>query len=126
MKGRSHARALAVLAAGALTVGFSATAATATTTATTTTTATATTATAAAAHPAGCALGPDHSIRHVIYIQFDNVHFRRDDPNVPSDLEQMPNLLRFITGHGTLISHEHTPLIAHTADDIVTSESGLY
>ncbi len=45
---------------------------------------------------------------------------------MPSDLEQMPNLLRFITGHGTLISHEHTPLIAHTADDIVTSESGLY
>jgi hypothetical protein len=27
---------------------------------------------------------------------------------------------------GTLISHEHTPLIAHTADDIVTSETGLY
>src|SRR6202035_4079304 len=109
MKGRSHARALAVLAAGALTVGFSATAATATTTATATATATTTTATATtttAGHPAGCALGPDHSIRHVIYIQFDNVHFRRDDPNVPSDLEQMPNLLRFITGHGTLISHE--------------------
>jgi hypothetical protein len=38
----------------------------------------------------------------------------------------MPNLLNFITGDGTLISHEHTPLIAHTADDIVTSESGLY
>ena len=45
---------------------------------------------------------------------------------MPSDLEQMPNLLSFITGHGTLISHEHTPLIAHTADDIVTSETGLY
>jgi hypothetical protein len=38
----------------------------------------------------------------------------------------MPNLLNFITGQGTLITHEHTPLIAHTADDIVTSESGLY
>ena len=25
-----------------------------------------------------------------------------------------------------MITHEHTPLIAHTADDIVTSESGLY
>ncbi len=65
-------------------------------------------------------------IKHVIYLQFDNVHYTRDNPNVPSDLEQMPNLLRFITGNGTLISHEHTPLIAHTADDIVTSESGLY
>jgi hypothetical protein len=66
------------------------------------------------------------SIKHVIYIQFDNVHYGRDNPNVPSDLQQMPNLLNFITGNGTLISHEHTPLIAHTADDIVTSETGLY
>jgi hypothetical protein len=32
---------------------------------------------APAGHQADCALGPDHSIRHVIYIQFDNVHFRR-------------------------------------------------
>src|SRR5487761_1881912 len=29
-------------------------------------------------------------------------------------------------GSGTLITHEHTPLIAHTANDIVTSETGLY
>jgi hypothetical protein len=73
-----------------------------------------------------CSLGPTGSIKHVIYIQFDNVHYNRDNPGVPSDLQQMPNLLRFITGQGTLITHEHTPLIAHTADDIVTSESGLY
>ena len=66
------------------------------------------------------------SVKHVIYLQFDNVHYTRDNPNVPSDLEQMPNLLSFITGSGTLLSQEHTPLIAHTADDIVTSESGLY
>jgi hypothetical protein len=45
---------------------------------------------------------------------------------VPSDLQQMPNLLNFLTGSGTLITHEHTPLIAHTANDIVTSETGLY
>jgi hypothetical protein len=75
---------------------------------------------------ASCTLGPSGSIKHVINIQFDNVHFTRDNPNVPSDLQQMPNLLKFISGNGTLISHEHTPLIAHTADDIVTSESGLY
>src|SRR5271170_3113566 len=74
-----------------------------------------------------CALGANGtSVKHVIYIQFDNVHYARDNPNVPSDLEQIPNLLNFITGNGTLISHEHTPLIAHTADDIVTSETGLY
>jgi hypothetical protein len=81
--------------------------------------------TRAAAGP-GCVLGPSGSVKHVIYLQFDNTHYTRDNPNVPSDLEQMPNLLKFITGHGTLITHEHTPLIAHTADDIVTSESGLY
>jgi hypothetical protein len=74
-----------------------------------------------------CVLGSNgSSIKHVIYIQFDNVHYTRDQPNVPSDLQQMPNLLNFITGNGTLISHEHTPLIAYTADDIVTSETGLY
>ena len=65
-------------------------------------------------------------VQHVINIVFDNVHFTRDDPNVPSDLEQMPNLLNFITGNGTLISHQHTPLISHTGDDIVTQLTGLY
>jgi hypothetical protein len=79
-----------------------------------------------AAPAASCVLGPHGSIKHVIYLQFDNTHYTRDDPNVPSDLQQMPNLLHFLTGNGTLITHEHTPLIAHTADDIVTSESGLY
>jgi hypothetical protein len=77
--------------------------------------------------PASCVLGnAAGAISHVIYIQFDNVHYTRDNPNVRSDLEQMPNLLHFMTGNGTLITHEHTPLIAHTANDIVTSESGLY
>src|SRR5580704_9802416 len=81
----------------------------------------------AAPATATCTLGANGaSVKHVIYIQFDNVHYTRDNPNVPSDLQQMPNLLSFITSNGTLISHEHTPLIAHTADDIVTSETGLY
>jgi hypothetical protein len=76
---------------------------------------------------ASCALGASGSaVKHVIYIQFDNVHYTRDQPGVPSDLQQMPNLLNFITGNGTMVSHEHTPLIAHTADDVVTSETGLY
>jgi hypothetical protein len=65
-------------------------------------------------------------IQHVINIVFDNVHLTRDDPNVPSDLEQMPNLLDFIEGNGTMISHQHTPLISHTGDDIVTQLTGLY
>ena len=73
-----------------------------------------------------CSLGRHGTIQHVIYLQFDNTHYTRDNPNVPSDLQLMPNLLNFITGNGTLVTHEHTPLIAHTADDSVTSESGLY
>lgn len=75
---------------------------------------------------AGCTLGMGGKIRHVIYMMFDNTHYTRDNPNVPSDLQQMPNLLNFLTGNGTVITHEHTPLIAHTADDSVTLESGLY
>ncbi len=65
-------------------------------------------------------------IKHVIYIQFDNVHFTRDNPNVPSDLEQMPHLLNFFTNNGTFSSNHHTPLISHTADDIITSLTGVY
>jgi hypothetical protein len=118
-------RFLAVLAAGLLALGVSASTAVAQPTAR-----------AGRAAPGGqpaasCAVGrsaatSSAAIRHVIYIQFDNTHYMRDNPNVPSDLEQMPNLLNFLTGNGTLITHEHTPLIAHTADDIVTSETGLY
>src|SRR5215471_2978563 len=60
----------------------------------------------------GCHLG--NGIQHVIDLTFDNVHFFRDNPNVPSDLELMPNLLHFFENNGTLLSNNHTPLIAHT------------
>lgn len=77
------------------------------------------------AHAASaCQLG--NGVQHVIYIQFDNTHFARDNQNVPSDLEQMPNLLNFIENNGTLLSNHHTPLIAHTATDILTSLTGVY
>jgi len=71
-----------------------------------------------------CRLADD--VRHVIFVQFDNTHFTRDTPNVPSDLEQMPHLLNFLENQGTLLANHHTPLIAHTATDILTSLSGLY
>ncbi len=71
-----------------------------------------------------CHLG--HGIQHVVQITFDNVHFFRDNPNVPSDLEQLPNLLDFFEDNGTFLSNNHTPLIAHTADDILTTYTGLY
>jgi hypothetical protein len=81
---------------------------------------------ASAAAPT-CALNsPSGAIQHLIYVQFDNVHFTRDNPNVPSDLEQMPNLLNFLTANGSLHTNHHTPLIAHTSDDIITSLTGVY
>ncbi|HKT05399.1 MAG TPA: hypothetical protein VJT31_38265 [Rugosimonospora sp.] len=74
-----------------------------------------------------CRLDPAHGqVKHVIYLQFDNVHFTRDNPNVPSDLEQMPHLLSFLTNNGTLDVSHHTPLIAHTGNDILTSITGVY
>jgi hypothetical protein len=69
---------------------------------------------------------PSGKIKHVVYVEFDNVHFTRDNPNVPSDLEQMPNLLNFITQHGTLDAGDHAVLISHTAADILTTQIGLY
>jgi hypothetical protein len=66
------------------------------------------------------------NIKHVIYIQFDNTHLTRDHANVPSDLEQMPHLLNFIEGNGVMMTSHHTPLISHTATDILTSLTGVY
>src|SRR6476660_8304947 len=81
--------------------------------------------TAAAAPPAStCQLG--NGVKHVVTLVFDNVHYFRDNPNVPSDLEQIPNLLNFFTSHGTFLSNNHTPLIAHTGDNILTTLTGLY
>ncbi len=74
-----------------------------------------------------CELNSAHgNIQHVIEIQFDNTHFTRDNPNVPSDLEQMPHLLNFIENNGVLLTNHHTPLISHTATDILTTLTGVY
>ena len=69
---------------------------------------------------------PKGGVKHVIYVQFDNTHFRRDNPNVPSDLEQMPHLLNFIHDNGVLMANDHTVLISHTATGILTSLTGVY
>jgi hypothetical protein len=67
----------------------------------------ATGAAAKAAKPAAagtsCHLG--HGIKHVVTLMFDNVHYFRDNPNVPSDLELMPNLLNFFKDNGTFLSN---------------------
>ena len=75
----------------------------------------------------GCSLGANGSpIKHVIYLQFDNVHYRRDAAGVPSDLEQMPHLLHFLQDNGTLFTNDHTILISHTAGGILSSLTGEY
>ncbi len=74
--------------------------------------------------PPSCKL--DNGVKHVVYTIFDNVHFQRDNPNVPSDLEQMPHLLNFIRGNGTLMTNDHTVLISHTGNGILTDLSGMY
>src|SRR5947207_7155185 len=75
----------------------------------------------------GCQLNsPNAQIKHVVYLQFDNTHLLRDNPNVPSDLEQMPHLLNFIRGNGTFLTNDHTALISHTATGILTSLTGVY
>jgi hypothetical protein len=89
---------------------------------------------AAPASPAagGCQLNSGHGqIQHVVTIIFDNTHFQRDPARdgsalVPSDLEQMPHLLNFLTNNGVLLSNHHTQLISHTSDDIITILTGVY
>src|SRR5882762_658157 len=71
-----------------------------------------------------CELGD--GVKHVVNVVFDNTHFTRDIPNVPSDLEQMPSLLNFMKSQGTLLTNQHTPLISHTGTDILTSLTGVY
>lgn len=68
----------------------------------------------------------DNEIEHIVYIQFDNVHLRRDNPNVPSDLEQTPNLLNFLEDRGTLFTNHYTSLISHTSVGILTALTGVY
>ncbi|MFL5258727.1 MAG: hypothetical protein ACJ8AS_03170 [Hyphomicrobiales bacterium] len=76
---------------------------------------------------AACKLNSaEGKIKRVIYLTFDNVHLRRDDPNVPSDLEQMPTLLNFLLDNGTVSGNHHTALISHTATGILTALTGLY
>jgi hypothetical protein len=83
--------------------------------------------TGATAAASGCTLNSAKSaIKHVIYLQFDNTHYMRDNPSVASDLEQMPHLLNFMQSNGTLFTNDHTILISHTAGGILSTQTGLY
>src|SRR5262245_42544447 len=73
-----------------------------------------------------CVLGQDGQIQHVVKLVVDNTHYIRDNPDVASDLEQMPHLLDFLKNKGTLFTNDHTILISHTAGGILSSLTGLY
>jgi len=82
---------------------------------------------AGAAGQPGCRLSSAGGrIQHVVYLVFDNVHLTRDNPAVPSDLEQMPHLRDFIEGNGVMFGNNHTQLIAHTATGILDGFTGVY
>ncbi len=92
-----------------------------------TTTALGVTLASAGAANAACGLNSEGGkIKHVVHISFDNVHLRRDNPNVPSDLEQIPSLMNFLADNGVLSGNHHTVLISHTADDILAGLTGVY
>src|SRR5882724_11380671 len=67
-----------------------------------------------------------NGIKQIVYLQFDNTHLKRDNPNVPSDLEQMPTLYDFLKSNGILGSNHHTVLISHTAAGIISTLTGVY
>lgn len=56
--------------------------------------------------------------KRLVYIQFDNTSY--------SDVRQMPHVLGFLTGYGTIYTNDHTVLISHTATGIVSTLTGLY
>ena len=65
-------------------------------------------------------------IQHLIFIQFGSLHFLRDNPNVPSDLEQMPHLLAFLERNGALLTNHHAAVSSSNSDASLTSLTGLY
>jgi hypothetical protein len=66
-----------------------------------------------------------NGIKHVVQIEFDNVHLTRDNPNVPSDLEQMPALYNFLKNNGVVLANTHDVLV-HTATNFISTMTGLY
>ncbi|AUC96279.1 hypothetical protein CWS35_20035 [Bradyrhizobium sp. SK17] len=66
------------------------------------------------------------TITRVVHIQLDNVHLRRDNPNVPSDLEQMPHLRSFLQRDGIIASNHQTSPLAQRAPDTLTILTGLF
>src|SRR5437879_13366224 len=53
---------------------------------------------------------PMGAIQHVIYVQFDNTHFRRANADVPSDPAQLPHMINSIMVNGVLSTSDQAVL----------------
>ncbi len=65
-------------------------------------------------------------VRHLIFVELHDTHLRRDDPNTPSDLEQLPHLLSFLRDNGALLVNHHTALPSEATTGVLTSLTGVY
>jgi hypothetical protein len=66
-----------------------------------------------------------NGIKHVVQIQFDNLDWLPGEPNVASDLQQLPHLRDFLTKNGVLLTNTHDVLV-HTATNFIANQTGLY
>jgi len=64
------------------------------------------------------------AIQHIIYVQFDNTHFRRDNPNVPR-ISADASLAQLHYGNGVLM-RTTTPCDLAYRDGYLTSAHGVY
>ena len=73
-----------------------------------------------------CVLGNGAGrIKHVIYIQFDNIHLQPRQPKRRLRSGQMPHLLNFMKGNGTLFTNIHDPDLAHGRRDPSAADGPL-
>ncbi len=76
---------------------------------------------------ATCALDSARGdIQRVIYVQFDDAHFRRDNPERALRPRADARAAQLHEEQGHLFTNDHTRLIAHTATGILMSLTGVY
>ena len=76
---------------------------------------------------AACRLGDNGQVKHVIYIQFDNTHLRRDmRQRAVGPRSRCRTCSTSCRTTARCWSNDHTVLISHTAGGILSSLTGVY